>query len=107
MILGKYQRKLYYYSIRPSPPVLRQACFFASRDDFELPKIRSLTVAALFAACPAVGQAILPAAAFQAALGCGSAALLGRTESCAPVGNRRRTGLYVRLGRRATNLLHS
>ena len=38
-----------------------------------------------------VGQAILPAAAFQAALGCGYAALWGRMESCAPVANRRCT----------------
>ena len=38
-----------------------------------------------------VGQAILPAAAFQAALGCGYSALWGRMESCAPVANRRCT----------------
>jgi hypothetical protein len=50
-----------------------------------------------------VGQAILPAAAFQAALGCGYAALWGRMESCAPVANQRCTARLASFGRRVTN----
>ncbi len=47
--------------------------------------------------CYSVGQAILPAAAFQAA------PLWGRMESCAPVGNRRCTARSPSLGKRVTN----
>jgi hypothetical protein len=45
-----------------------------------------------------VGQAILPAAAFQAALGCGYAALWGRMESCGrlAIGLTRRSFLPAR-----------
>jgi hypothetical protein len=50
-----------------------------------------------------VGQAILPAAAFQAALGCGCAALWGRIASCAPVCNRRCTTRFASLGKQVAN----